>query len=439
MNISHENRLLLYCAQTRMPEDALNKVKDIISLSLNWEEVLASAFWHGIAPLLYNNLKDIQESYLIPREIMDQMRTAYHGNLARNMYLYAELKRILETFCDKGVKVIVLKGAALAKTVYGDIGLRPMGDIDLLVKREDLPHAENIMSGLGYNFQGNMSPDWYRENHQHISYVHSEKNIPVEIHWHIANKSHPFRIRNLGTDIIERWWERAQNIEVSGSKTLMLCPEDLILHLCLHFIKHRFLSQNKNFNGGFSSRGALIQMCDIFQTLKHYRDAIHWVRLKHEAEKYGIDNLIYTTLFIVREIMGEYDEVFHNALSRFRSEDLDKELIQLINKRILIRENILPAFPGDFMKSPVADTFQMKVRILLKEIFPHPKVLSKRYSVPLSSQRLYLYYFIRPFRLLLKYCKIIREIPRIKEDVILNTWINSQDNISKNRDNKDRK
>ena len=431
MNISHENRLLLHCLQASISGNTGDKIKGVISLLLNWEEVLASAFWHGIAPLLYNNLKDIQEGHLIPREVMDQLRTAYHGNLARNMYLYAELKRILETFCDKGVKVIVLKGAALAKTVYGDIGLRPMGDIDLLVKREDLPHAENIMSGLGYRFQGNMPPEWYRENHQHISYIHPEKNIPVEIHWHIVNKSHPFRIRNLGTDIIERWWEGAQNIEFSGSKALMLCPEDLILHLCLHFIKHRFLSQNKNFNGGFSSRGALIQMCDIFQTLKHYRDVIHWVRLKHEAEKYGIDSLMDTIFSALREIMGDHDNIFHNVPGRFTSERLDQELIRLINKRILIRENILPAFPGDFMKSPVADTFQMKVRILLKEIFPHPEVLSKRNSVPLPSQRLYLYYFIRPFRLLLKYCKIIREIPRIKEDVILNTWINSQDNISR--------
>lgn len=435
MNISRENRLLLYCAQTRMPEDALNKVKDIMRLSLNWEEVLASAFWHGIAPLLYNNLKDIQEGHLIPREIMDQLRTAYHGNLARNMYLYAELKRILETFYDKGVKVIVLKGAALAKTVYGDIGLRQMSDVDLLVKKEDLPHAENIMSGLGYLFQGDRPPEWYRENHEHISYIHPEKNIPVEIHWHIARKTRLSRIRIVDTDIIERWWEGAQNIEFPGSKALMLCPEDLILHLCLHFFKHRFTSQNER----FTSKGALIQMCDIFQTLKHYRDEIDWVRLKGKAEQYGIDSLIYTTLFIVREIRGEYDKVFHNALSRFRSEDLDQELVRLIKKRILIRENILPAFPGDFMKSPVADTFQMKVNVLLKEIFPHPKVLSNRYSVPLPSKKIYFYYFIRPFRLLLKYCKIIREIPRIKEDVILNTWINSQDNISKNRDNKDRK
>ena len=421
MNISHENRLLLHCLQASISGNIGDKIKDVISLPLNWEEVLASAFWHGIAPLLYHNLKNISKGHCIPQEVMDQLRTAYHGNLARNMYLYAELKRILETFCDKGVKVIVLKGAALAKTVYGDIGLRQMSDVDLLVKKEDLPCAEKIMSGLDYRFQGDMPPEWYRENHQHISYVNSEKNIPVEIHWHIARKAHPLRIRIIN-DIIERWWEEAKTIEFSGSKVQILSPEDLITHLCLHFLKHRFI----NHNGGFSSKGALIQLYDIFQTLKYYRDDIDWVRFKSEAEKYGIDSLMYTTLSIVREIMGEHDDVFHNALSSVRPEDLDKELLRLINKRILIREDTLPAIPGSFIKSQIADTFQTKVKILFKEIFPHPKVLSKRYSVPLYSKRLCLYYLIRPFRLILKSGKIILMIPRVKEEAILNTWINTQ-------------
>ena len=345
MNISHENRLLLHCLQASISGNTGDKIKDVINIPLNWEEVLASAFWHGIAPLLYHNLKNISKGHCIPQEVMDQLRTAYHGNLARNMYLYAELKRILETFCDKGVKVIVLKGAALAKTVYSDIGLRQMSDVDLLVKKEDLPCAEKIMSGLDYRFQGDMPPEWYRENHQHISYVNSEKNIPVEIHWHIARKAHPLRIRIIN-DIIERWWEEAKTIEFSGSKVQILSPEDLIIHLCLHFLKHRFINQN----GGFSSKGALIQLCDIFQTLKYYRDDIDWVRFKSEAEKYGIDSLMYTTLSIVREIMGEHDDVFHNALSSVRSEDLDKELVRLINKRILIREDTLPAAPGSFIK-----------------------------------------------------------------------------------------
>jgi hypothetical protein len=77
MNLSNENRFLLYCAQTGIPEDALDKVRDIVSHPLNWEEVLKSAFWHGISPVLYCNLKNIQESHFVPENVMDKLKMAY--------------------------------------------------------------------------------------------------------------------------------------------------------------------------------------------------------------------------------------------------------------------------------------------------------------------------------------------------------------------------
>ena len=431
MNISKENRLLLYCAQARISEDTLNKVKNLIKHPLNWEEVLESALWHGIGPLLYSNLKGIQEIQFISHGVMDKLRTACHGNLARNMYLYTELKRILEAFHEKRIEVIALKGVVLAKIVYGDIGLRSMNDIDLLVKKEDLPYAEKIISELGYLFNGKgiESPEWWRTNHQEICYIRPNgKNIPVDIHWHITNKSHPFRIRNFDSGIIERWWEGATTVDFSGSKTLTLCPEDLISHLCLHFLKHRFLNQNGTSSKGFSSRGALIQLCDIFQTLKHYRDEINWESLKCKAEKYGIHSHIYITLSIVKEFIGKHDDTFHNALSGFAPGRLDKEIIRLINKRILIKEDDLTVIPAPLIRSLVANTFREKLKILLREIFPDPEVVSKTYSVPLSSKRLYLYYLNRPLSMLLKYGKaVLLEVPRIKEDVILKKWISNKD------------
>lgn len=358
---------------------------------------------------------------------MVRLGAAYQGNLARNMYLYAELKRILETLYDKGVEVIVLKGATLAKTVYGDIGLRQMSDIDLLVKKEDLFHAEKIMSGLGYYFHGNMSPEWYRENHQHISYIHPETHIPVEIHWHIAKKTHMSRIRIVDTDIIEGWWEDAKTLEFCSNKAFLLCPDDLIIHLCLHFFKHRFISQNR----GFTSRGALIQMCDIFQTLKHYKNEIDWVRLRDKAEQYGIDTLVYTALFIIKEFMDEHDNDSHNTLWKLSSEDLDHELARLIKKKLFIKEDILPIIPSTLIRSRAAHTFQEKIKILLRGTFPDREIISKKYSIPRTSKMLYFYYIIYPFRVLLKYRKTLFEMPRAKEEAVLNTWINSQDNISK--------
>lgn len=423
MNLSNGNRLLLYCARTEIPEDALDKVRDIVSRPLNWDEVLTSAFWQGIAPLLYGNLKNMQKRYLIPENVMDKLKMAYYSNVARNVCLYAELNEMVKTFHDMGVRVIVLKGMALAKTVYGDIGLRPMGDIDLLVKKEDLPHAEKIMTKLGYHFHGDIPPEWYRENHQHISYLHPDKDIPVEIHWHIARKAHLSRIRVTDTDIIEGWWEGARTIEFSGRKALMLCPDDLIMHLSLHFLKHRFISQN----GSFSSKVALIQLCDIFQTLKYYRDEIDWIRLKSKTEKYGIDSPIFTTLFIVKEILGGNDDVFHNALCSFASVSLDKKFVRLMKKRILMRDDDNPCVPNTLIQSHAAHTFREKIRILLRGVFPNPETLSRRYSISKTSKWIYLYYFINSLSLLLRHRDVMWNISRVKEEAILKRWMSNKD------------
>ena len=55
VNLSHEDRLLLYCSQTKTPEVTLDQIKSLLSLPLNWDDILESAFRHGIAPLLYHN------------------------------------------------------------------------------------------------------------------------------------------------------------------------------------------------------------------------------------------------------------------------------------------------------------------------------------------------------------------------------------------------
>lgn len=425
MNLSNENRLLLYCTQTGISEAQLDQIKKLITLQLNWEEVLESAFWHGITPILYNSLKGLEESKFIPPEVMDQLKTDHHRNIGKNLHFYAELSGILTAFRENWIKVIVLKGAALAQTVYGNIALRPMSDIDLLIKKDDLSHVEKIMSDLGYLFEGNKHPEWYIENHFHFSYFHPDKDIIVEIHWHIGRTSHPSQIAITDPGIIEKWWERARTVEISGMKTLVLCPDDLLFHLSLHFFKHRFISGG--FKGPFTSRGALIQLCDISQVLKHYKNEFDWTRLRREAEEYGITSLISSTLYLLREIMDFDYGIFNNAFTVFKLQNVEKELIKLIQKRIFIIED---SIPGSFIQSLVADRFQNQVKSLFRAFFPHREVLSKRYSVPLSSRKLYFYYLIRPFNLLLKYRKLLWKslISReeVKEEVILNRWINSK-------------
>jgi hypothetical protein len=395
MNISNENKLLLCCARTRISEYTLNEIKSIVSLPLNWEEVLVSASRHGIAPLIYHNLKNIAG---IPQRVMDQLKREYYGNMARNMYLYAELRRILYRFGEKGLDVIVLKGTALAPSVYGDIALRPMGDIDLLVRKEDLPYAERIMSTLNYStYMNGNSQEWYSHHHFHLPpYIAPDKSMVVEIHHNIIGR--PFHID------IGKWWERARKWRIANCDMLIPSAEDMVVHLCVHLFNHGY---NK-----FLLRG----LCDISETIRYYGDGLNWIRFQDEVSRYGINKPVYSILYLVNKLYG-VDSKLSEFLKSTESA-IDSRVVSAIERQIFAEDSVSSNLPGPLIRFLVADKFVDKMRILIATIFPTREVMSRWYSIPLSSKKLYLYYLARPYRLFLKYRKSILEVSSIKKDSI---------------------
>jgi hypothetical protein len=64
-----------------------------------------------------------------------------------------QLREILDTFGRENISSLVLKGPALAWTVYPDPATRPFADIDLLVRPDQYMKARNILNQLGYRSQ----------------------------------------------------------------------------------------------------------------------------------------------------------------------------------------------------------------------------------------------------------------------------------------------
>ena len=135
VHLSNENRLLLCCTRSEEGKCTPDEISGILSESVNWDEVLESAEWHSVMPLLYKTLSRVQDRAHVPDNVMDRLKSSYKANVARNMFLFSDFKTVVEALQQKGVKVIVLKGAALASEIYNDVGLRQMSDIDLLIKK----------------------------------------------------------------------------------------------------------------------------------------------------------------------------------------------------------------------------------------------------------------------------------------------------------------
>lgn len=88
---------------------------------------------HGLIPLLSQVTDDRLVRAISARET------------SRSRVLKHHLERILTSFQDKGVRVSVLKGPAIAMR-YQDPDLRPFTDIDLLVPRSEVEAAIEVLS-----------------------------------------------------------------------------------------------------------------------------------------------------------------------------------------------------------------------------------------------------------------------------------------------------
>ncbi|MEJ2684409.1 MAG: nucleotidyltransferase family protein, partial [Candidatus Sulfobium sp.] len=351
---------------------------------LDWKFISEAAHSHNISPLLYYNLKGLSNSSLIPATAMKDLKNVYHETTARNMFMYAELQTILDAFHSAGSEAIVLKGAALAGVVYPDIGLRPMLDIDLLVKEGELAVADKVMTGLDYSAVDSL----YMENHFHLPpYRHVRKPAIVEIHWHFTGDSR---------SNVRKWWERAKAEDLMGYRILVPSPEDMLIHLSVHLFNH-------GYDNGFVLRG----LCDIFEALRHYEAEIDWKLLQDEIREQGIEKQVHSILQLARKFYAPLDGSF----IPINLDHADYRFLQVLEGSLFVDSGDAPINPH-LLKSMMFDNFPKRITYLLSTIFPSRQQMAERYPASPSSMMMFFYYLVRPFHLLARYGKSAARIFR---------------------------
>jgi hypothetical protein len=145
-----------------------------------WEGVAVQAEAHGLAPLLYAHARSagVQLPLAVKRKLQGLHLRHHHANQVRT----GVLRDILSAYHAAGVPVLVLKGAALAHTVYPEPGLRPMSDLDILVREGDLCRAQSLLTGLGFDAPLPAGPALA---HRHLALAALQVegiSIQVEIH-----------------------------------------------------------------------------------------------------------------------------------------------------------------------------------------------------------------------------------------------------------------
>ncbi len=260
-----KHRLLLACVKARWDLTQLDEARRIVhECAVDWDEFLHQAARHAVAPLIHDALKE--EDAILPDHVKEKLATAYYHTALHNTLLYERLAKIVDAFNRAEVPVILLKGAALAQQVYGNVALRPMSDLDFLVRKEKMSRAERLLVELGYEVRDHAHP-YLR--HATFAGESNGTRAHIEVHRHIVSSAYYRRT------IPDEWlWQHASESAIGDVTALMLSPERAIAHSCLHLLDH------------VGTAGTLLWLCDIREISQ--RREINWETLADKLIQFKI-------------------------------------------------------------------------------------------------------------------------------------------------------
>lgn len=179
---------------------------------------------HGVAPLVYARLSSSGEAWPVRASLRE---AAIRAATAETLRL-ADLRTLLDAFAARGIRLVIIKGTALAYDIYDAPELRPRGDTDLLIAEGDGDAMRALMRELGYESQLT-SGDTLAVRQQSFR----RAGHVYDVHWDVTNSpvvrdALPF----------EEVLSRAVAVPRIGPHAFAPSHADALLLACLHRVAH---------------------------------------------------------------------------------------------------------------------------------------------------------------------------------------------------------
>jgi hypothetical protein len=385
-----EAELLLLCSRVQLKPDKVQRLRDLLEEKIDWNYLAQQAFYHGMIPLLVRNLSLVCPDG-IPKATLNQLRDCSNGVARSNLRLTGELLHLLNLFREHGIRALPLKGPSLAVLVYQNLALRHFSDLDVLIPREDMLKAKELLIQQGYrpNLKLTASQESdYLQSHHDYKFIRATDGTVVEIQWGITESLFCFPLD------FDDLWERRETLPLAGVELFSLGLEDLLLLLCVHGAKHRWEQ--------------LKWICDIAEIVDAYRQKIDWGKVLDRARVLGGERMLLLGLFLAHDLLGA--DLPTETLKKIAGNPGIKCLTVKVRDG-LFREVSNPVGLGDeapFFYWKVRERLRDKLKVLwkyfpvylLRAVIPNKKDYA---FLQLPSFLFSSYYFIRPVRLLWEY------------------------------------
>ncbi|MCA0132454.1 nucleotidyltransferase family protein [Winogradskyella alexanderae] len=162
--------------------------------TVDWDALVKIGSSHLVLPTIYCRLKERKLLDLLPDELTAYLEQLTSINRNRNLGLIEEATSISKLLMKHEIKHVFLKGIALlCSNVYRDTGERMVGDIDILVEKEQEKRAFKLIQSSGYN--RTIGFDYEVKGHRHLDrLVNTKKLAAIELHNALFNLKHQDQI-----------------------------------------------------------------------------------------------------------------------------------------------------------------------------------------------------------------------------------------------------
>lgn len=247
------------CAKAQLPPVELSELRREVEHASMLDGLVEQAEAQRMAPLFYSHCRAAGAE--LPQEIRLPLQGLVLRHTAAAAVRIAVLKDLLANTQSAGIPLILLKGAATATLAYSDPALRPMRDLDILSRPQDVPGLYGILEQMGFVTPPSLSPLVISDKHlPHTELQREGLTVTLEVHTRLFDS-----LWRPQQPAVSELFQRARPFEIEGQPALSLSLEDLLWHTYQHLVIEEI---------------RLIGIADLISISQRYVDEINWTLIR---------------------------------------------------------------------------------------------------------------------------------------------------------------
>ena len=146
------------------------------------QHIVEQIHFHGITQL-------VNQTNILPHALAAKLSENIKMSVAVELMKKNALVDLFQTLNDVGLQnILLIKGSALAHSLYSDSWLRPRTDNDILINKTEFKQYKTEFENLGYQQLTSIKGDYVSYQSTFVKSLSSNVKHILDLHWKISNR-----------------------------------------------------------------------------------------------------------------------------------------------------------------------------------------------------------------------------------------------------------